>query len=802
MEPIKYDGLVKIAVGDSRKSTNWKNKELLWSELAQKLELVTRTRETAAEYKLMEKPKRDELKDVGGFVGGVIKGGRRKAEAVETRRLLTLDLDNLSPSDEVWGTVQLVFGCAAVLYSTHSHTEKAPRYRIVMPLSRETTPDEYIALSRRVASDIGIDLMDDTTYEPHRLMYWPSASMDAPYVFKFEDGPWIDVDEQLGRYHDWHDSTEWPVSSRKADIIQRLAKKQGDPNEKPGIVGAFCRVYDVEDAIAQFLPEVYTSCGDGRYTFAGGSTSGGLVIYEHGKFAYSHHSTDPAGGKLCNAFDLVRLHMFGDRDDSAASGTPANRLPSFKEMCDVALGDNAVRTELAMTKLRDLSDQWDEAPEDVADWIGQLEIDDKGRFCGTINNVMLILTNDPELKGKFYYDEFKSKAVVTGKLPWAPPGVRTTDAWTDADDAGLRWHLEVRYQIDSFNKIRDAVDLAFDHCRRHPVREYLEALNWDGVPRADRVFIDYLGADDTEYVRTVTRKSLIGAVARIFRPGCKHDHMLVLVGPQGCHKSTTIAKLACGWFNDSLYTLQGKDAYEQLQGSWLIEMSEMAAARKAEIEQIKQFMSKQSDNFRAAYGRRPEDHPRQCAFFGTTNDDEFLRDPTGSRRFWPVTVGTLGRSKWESLTEEVVDQIWAEIVTRFNAGEVWYLDDRMEAEAKKVQDAHTELNGKQGLVEDFLEQEVPVGWDAYSLDQRLNFLSGSFGSFEGETKKRDRVCALELWVELFHGDAKSLTGSQVRELNSIMKRLPNWEPKTALSCGPYGRQRAFCRTLEWDKLLQ
>mgnify|MGYP003320650560 CR=1 FL=1 len=234
MEPIKYDGLVKIAVGDSRKSTNWKNKELLWSELVQKLELVTRTRETAAEYKLMAKPKRDELKDVGGFVGGVIKGGRRKAEAVESRRLLTLDLDNLAPSDEVWGTVQLVFGCAAVLYSTHSHTDRAPRYRIVMPLSRETTPDEYMALSRRVAGDIGIDLMDDTTYEPHRLMYWPSASMDAPYVFQWEDGPWIDVDEQLARYHDWHDTTEWPVSSRKADIIQRLAKKQGDPTEKPG----------------------------------------------------------------------------------------------------------------------------------------------------------------------------------------------------------------------------------------------------------------------------------------------------------------------------------------------------------------------------------------------------------------------------------------------------------------------------------------------------------------------------------------------------------------------------------------
>lgn len=795
MEPIKYDGLVKIAVGDSRKSTSWKNKELLWSELAQKLELVTRTRETAAEYKLMAKPKRDELKDVGGFVGGVIKGGRRKAEAVESRRLLTLDLDNLTPSDEVWGTVQLVFGCAAVLYSTHSHTDKAPRYRIVMPLSRETTPDEYMALSRRVANDIGIDLMDDTTYEPHRLMYWPSASMDAPYVFKCEDGPWIDVDEQLGRYHDWHDTTEWPVSTRKADIIQRLAKKQGDPTEKPGIVGAFCRVYDVETAIEQFLPETYVSCGDGRYTFAGGSTSGGLVVYEDGKFAYSHHSTDPAGGKLCNAFDLVRLHLFGEHDSDVAAGTPANRLPSFKEMCDIAIGDETVRTELAMTKLKDLSDQWDEVDEvDAAEWIGQLEIDDRGRFCGTINNVVLILMNDPEIKGKFYYDEFKSKAVVTGRLPWATTDMRTTDAWTDVDDAGLRWHLEVHYQIDSFNKIRDAVDLAFDRCKRHPVREYLEALTWDGVERADRLFIDYLGASDTEYVRTVTRKSLLGAVARIFRPGCKHDHMLVLVGPQGCHKSTTIAKMACGWFNDSLYTLQGKDAFEQLQGSWLIEMSEMAATRKAELEQIKQFMSKQSDNFRAAYGRRPEDHPRQCAFFGTTNDDEFLRDPTGSRRFWPVTVGTLGRTKWDDLTEEVVDQIWAEVVVRFKAGEVWYLDDRMEAEAKKVQDEHTELNGKQGLVEEFLEKEVPVEWNNYNLEQRLNFLAGSFGSFEGETKKRDRICALELWVELFHGDAKTFTGGQARELNGVLRRVKGWEPKTALGCGPYGKQRSFIRS--------
>lgn len=442
MEAVKYDGLVTIAVGDSRKCVNWKNKELLWSELAARIATVTRTRETAAEYKALAKPKRDELKDVGGFVGGTLKGGRRKADAVESRRLLTLDLDNVLPGEKIWETIKLIFGCAALLYSTHSHTDQAPRYRIVMPLSRETTPDEYTALSHRVAGDIGIDLMDDTTYEPHRLMYWPSASIDAPYVYEEEDGPWLDVDEQLSRYKDWRDPSEWPISSRKQDIIQRLAKKQGDPTEKKGIVGAFCRVYDVEDAIAQFLPDVYKQCGNGRYTYEGGSTSGGLVIYEDGKFAYSHHGTDPVSGKLCNAFDLVRLHMFGDHDDDAAPGTPANRMPSFQQMADIAVNDEAVRAELAMSRLKDLSDQWDDVEENSTEWIGQLEIDDKGRFSSTINNVVLILMNDPEIKDKFYFDEFRLRPVVVGKLPWTTSAVRASDAWTDVDDAGLRWHLE------------------------------------------------------------------------------------------------------------------------------------------------------------------------------------------------------------------------------------------------------------------------------------------------------------------------------------------------------------------------
>lgn len=797
MNELKYDGPINIATGSSRKSTSWKNEEVLWSTFAERLQTVTRTQETLAEYKAMSKPRRDEIKDVGGFVGGAVKGGRRKAETIMQRRLLTLDLDYVTVSDSPWETVELILGCAAVLYSTHSSTPRAPRLRLVIPLARPVTPDEYTAIARRVAGDIGIDLFDDTTYEPHRLMYWPSASRDAEYRYFVSDGPWLDPDEQLMRYNDWRDPSEWPVSTRKQDIMQRLAKKQGDPTEKKNVVGAFCRVYSIEDAIEAFLPEVYIKCGDGRYTFAGGSTSGGLVLYEDGKFAYSHHGTDPISGKLCNAFDLVRLHMFGDKDDDAAPGTPVSRLPSYTAMSDIAINDEAVRHELAMTRLKELSDQWDDLPEEETDWLKELSVSAKGTFEATIDNASLVLLHDPELRSRYYYDEFRERPVVSGDLPWEKLAKRSSDCWMDSDDSGLRRHLEKHYGIESPSKIRDAVELAMLSCKRHPVKEYLNSLTWDGQNRMDTLFIDYLDAADNEYTREVTRKALIGAVARIYSPGCKHDHALVLVGPQGCRKSTTLAKLGRQWFSDSLYTVSGKDAYEQLQGHWIIEMGEMAATKKAELEQIKQFMSKQTDSYRAAYARRTQEHPRQCAFFGTTNDNEFMRDSTGGRRFWPVVVTDKGRELGGMLTDEIVDQVWAEAVMRYEAGEQWYLSERVEQMARKVQEEHTEMNGKQGLIENFLDTLLPKGWEKMDLDKRMLFWGGGFGEKEEGTEIRNRVCAIEIWQELFRGDPKTFTPMQAREINGILRRIPGWKSQSSMNCGIYGRQRGFSREAEF-----
>lgn len=795
MNQIRYDGSVTIAVGESRRSTQWKNKEVLWSQLVERLSIPTKTPETVDEYRGFAKSKRDEIKDVGGFVGGSLKGGRRKAEAIMQRRLLTLDLDDVPRNADPWDTVVLVLGCAAVLYSTHSHRPEAPRLRLVMPLSRPVSPEEYSAIARKVAQDIGIDMCDDTTYEPHRLMYWPSASINAEYRYEVEDGPWLNADEQLARYVDWHDPSEWPISSRRAEALHRLASHQESPLEKSGIVGAFCRVYDIHDAIEHFLPDTYEKYDDNRYTYKGGSTSGGLVLYDNGVFAYSHHGTDPASGKLCNAFDLVRIHLYGNLDDDTSPGTPSHKMPSFMKLQDEAMQIPEVREELAKANFERLKDRFDDPDEDY-DWVGQLTCNKNGKFDNTINNVQLIMEHDAGLRGKYFYDTFKERMTVCGDLPWCKLADRMTTTWTDTDDAGLRNFLEIKYEIVNTMKIGDAVLLAMQSCMRHPIREYLLSLKWDGVARADTIFIDYLGAEDTEYTRTVTRKALIGAVARIMQPGCKHDHILVLVGPQGCRKSTTLAKLGKSWFSDSFYTVQGKEAYEQIQGFWLIEMGEMAATRKAELESIKQFVSKQSDSYRAAYAKRTQEHPRQCAFFGTTNDDEFLRDATGGRRFWPVTVTDKGRETGDYFTAEIVDQVWAEIVMRYSAGENWYLDNaKIEAVARQIQDAHTEMNGKQGLLEQFVERLLPKDWATRNLSQRLAYWNDGFDDEkQAGTERRKAICALEIHCELFGGTVKDYTPQKTREYNAMLKRLPGWKARSRINYGEiYGQQRGFVR---------
>jgi len=800
---ILFDRPIKISTANSRWAKFWKTETLLWSELCERLKTPIRGTESLAVYLTLPKSKQDDLKDVGGFVAGELRDGRRKSAYVLGRDVLTLDLDNIPAdgTDEILRRIEGL-GCAYCVYSTRKHEPAKPRLRVLLPLARTVTADEYESIARKAAELIGIEFCDPSTFEAARLMYWPSCCADSEYVYKVGDKPFLDPDGVLGLYADWRDVSQWPVvPGTEQQRVKQATAKQADPTAKQGIVGAFCRVYNIYDVLDKFLPGKYVPV-DGyndRYTYTGGSTTGGAIVYENGLFLYSHHATDPASGKLCNAFDLVRIHLFGDRDYDAKPDTPTNRLPSFVAMCELAIADPEVSALLASERYTQAVEAFGaDAPaqEQAADtnWLSKLAISPTtGKPNNTTDNVIIILENDPLLCGKLAFDEFANRGLVLGALPWDKRDERRE--WTDVDDAGLRHYLEKVYGITGEKRIYDAITLVAHRHIVNEVKDYLLSLTWDGKPRLDTLFIDYLGAEDNVYTRAVARKSLTAAVARVMMPGVKYDYMPILVGPQGIGKSTLLRTLGKRWFSDSLQVFEGREASEMLQGVWINEIGELAGFSKAEVSAIKQFLSRSEDIYREPYGRRTCVYPRRCVFFGTTNDSEFLRDRTGNRRFWPVDVWRQKPTKdiFRDLPGEV-DQIWAEAVVRWRIGEPLYLSGEAAEIALQEQESHKESNTKEGLIREFLERPIPLDWDKRTISERRMYWLDGFARESGETFKRTKVCALEIWVECLGGDPKNMKQADTREINSIIENIPGWiRTPNGARFGPYGLQRGFMR---------
>ena len=791
---VRNDKALDIALGNTRKTKTWKNKPVQWSELLDRLSKTTRTPETVAEYKAMSRNQQSDIKDVGGFVGGYCNNGSRSD--IRFRSVLCLDADFADA--DLWPDWELLYGNAAAVYSTHKHTPQRPRLRLVVPLSRNVEPDEYQAIGRRVAATLGIDKFDDTSYQPQRMMYWPSTSQDGEYLFEYLDAPFLDADAVLATYHDWRDVSAWPMSSRVAEVVKKTAAKQKDPLEKGGIVGAFCRAYTITEAIDAFVP-AYQPCDEpGRYTYTEGSTAAGVVIYDD-KFSYSHHATDPASAQLCNAWDLVRLHKFAALDADTDPDKPTSSRPSYKAMTELATNDDRVKAQLVNDRTAEAAADFEELPDEAPqqpqekDWKTKLKFTDKGGLAQCIENVVLVLRNDPKLAGCLAFNEMDHQIVARRSLPWRT--VQGVSPWIDADDAALRYYLERVYGLSGKDRIFDAVNVVAQKESYHPVRDYLDACTWDGVPRVDTLLIDYLGAEDSEYTRAVTRKALAAAVARIYRPGCKFDYMLTIRGRQGIGKSAIIAKLGGDWFSDTFTTMQGKDAFEQVQGVWLMEVGELAGMRKAEAETIKLYISKQSDRFRPAYGRRLQEFPRQCIFIGTTNETQFLRDTTGNRRFWVVdTPNDPARDMWEELTPDTVRLIWAEAVEIYKAGEKLYLPKELERIAREVQESYEEENPKAGIIADYLDRLLPAGWDDQDTYTRRQWLETDAVG----TVKRTTVCTLEIWAEALGGNPDKLDRYVAKEIRDIMAGLPEWRHRGAqrITAGPYGRQRYYERRVD------
>ena len=783
------DPMLKIAVCNHRNNSKYKNQEKPWSYIKDRNRRPIRTTETAEEYPRLPKEKRDELKDHGGFVGGWLKGGVRKNGNVISRCIGALDADNIGADDDFLGiTRKALEGVEYFIYSTHKHRPEAPRYRIVILFDREVSEDEYPALMRMVARQIGMDFFDDSTYQSNRMMYWSSCPSNGVFFFEEGIGEPMAVDRYLGMYADWRDTTQWPTSSRQSEVVKHSVRQQQDPLSKDGLIGAFCRTYfPITEAIHTFLSDVYApSATESRYDYIPADSNAGVVIYDD-KFVYSHHATDPACEKLLNAFDLVRIHLFGDDDPKK----------TYKQMCDLALQQDAVKLTLDRER-RERADE-DFAADDDRDWTSQLRYQPRSQILeNSVWNLMLILNNDPDF-ANFGYNELANRVQVTGPVPWDRPS--DNKFWRDADTAQLKALLDTRYVSFSSRNHDVCFAKVADDRRFHPIRDYLDSLPpWDGECRVESLFIRCLEADDTEYVRTVTRRLFAAAVARVYQPGIKFDCLTVIDGAQGIGKSTLLKELVGDEYYSetlSLTDMDDKTGAEKLQGYWVIEIGELAGMKKADVEKVKGFLSTTDDKYRPSYGRVVESHPRQCVVIATVNGERgYLRDITGNRRFWIIKCRQKEQARKWSFTKEERDQIWAEAVALWRGGEKLYLEDTELPAAEALQREAMELDERQGIVEEYLNTLLPDNWDGMDLYERRNYLSVQYDPTQPRgTTVRKAVSNVEIWAECFGKNPSEMKPADSYAIAALMMRVEGWERTEKIKRIPvYGRQRLYLKT--------
>lgn len=828
---------LKIATATTRTSSHWTNQLTTLQDLTARAYEPTTVNCTKDQYRNLTKAEKDKHKDVGGFVGGHLKHGRRRKGHILTRSLITLDLDNIPTDVDLPAALADTVPYAWLAHTTLSHLDTNQRWRIWVWLTRDVTADEYGAVARRVAQDInpGLKWFDPTTFEPERFFYWPATLTDGDYhVYVSSKKEILNPDEYLDRYDTWQDVTTWPgITPEQAKAFQATGKLD-DPREKPGMLGAFNRVYPIPNAIKTFLGDVYKpGTTKDRYTYTGGTSSNGLIIYNQGHYAYSQHATDPAAdGHSHAAFDLVRIHKYGDLDADTEAGTPANKKPSYTAMMDFINQDAATRAENAKATAARINDVFqpvtegqaargeedDAAPSEEGEgataagentndptaWLTQLETKKDGTFKDTIGNLELILTHDPHINHIAWNSHANHLEVQD---PQALPWQQINPGWTDNDEAQLKTHIARTYGgLYAPTKMNDALLSTATKRAFHPVRDYFNHLPpWDGTPRLDTLLIDTLGADNTDYVRAVTRKTFVAAHRRTFQPGCKFDQVLTLVGPQGAGKSTIFNRMADPWFSDSLTITDMKDktAAEKLAGNLIVELSELAGMRKAEAEPVKGFISRTEDKYRPAYGRNVQSFPRQGIIVGSTNADEgFLRDTTGNRRWWPVHVtgqGWLGKP--HTLTQQTIDQLWAEARARDKQGEKLYLTGDLLQAAEHIQAESVEADDRVGIVAEYLDKTLPGNWDALPLGMRRIWLDGEtlpdhyrVGGLADQYYQRTSVSKIEIWAECFGRDPDTMRKIDSHEITAIMRQIDDWEDSGIQRRLPiYGKQRVFQR---------
>ena len=704
----------------------------------------------------------------------------RNNRAVVSRSALTLDIDHPEPGfiDDLVVLADFAF----LAHATFSSTPDAPRYRIIVPLSREVTPDEYTEAARAFATRYGADQFDPSCFRPAQYMFRPASPTGAVESWAGAGAP-IDADALLEGF----------VEDLSQLAVPALSRSKRDPFEIDGVVGAFNRAYNDDWQLLIDTYELpYEPDGD-RWHLAGARSVAGMGPMAPG-LVYSHHSNDPAFGVACTAFDLVRLHRYGELDGDTPNQTPVNRRKSYAAMLDDASIDPRVTAEIVGVDFAPvLDDDPDTGPPPDAWKMGLRLRPRTGEFLDCVHNWDLVSENDPVF-ALLYYNDMTMSVEISGDLPWRARAKGET--FGTIDRQALAFYLEREYGyrppaglVDALVNTKAAANWV------NPVKDYLESLEWDGKTRVETCLP---GVKATPYTRMVARKSMVAAVARMYEPGIKWDHTLVLYGDEGLGKTLWVTRMSKGWAT-TLGNLTDKDTLVILHRSWIMLADEGYSLRKADADVQKEFLTRTEDVFRMPYDREAVLHRRRCVFWSTTNDEVFLRRQAGNRRF--LIVDCERKVEPRKLTDEYVDQVWAEAVHLYKAGELLYLEDVESLLAREERERFTEEDTLTGLIQQFLDTPVPPNWDLMSPESRRDWMtSRADGAAAAGTERQERTCSTQIWVEVLGNPIGRRDRAGLLEITNALKKMPGWTLLQGRQRVPnYGPQAVFVRT---DTLLR
>jgi putative DNA primase/helicase len=817
---------------------------------------VKRTREKYSEYISADKMTKLNIKDVGGFIGGETEGNKRINGIRIMRQLLTLDIDTKSPNVLDYIKRNVNFYC--IVHTTHSHNPDENRYRIIAPLSREVNADEYEALGRRIAysientkSESWKGLFDETTFQANRLMFFPSVSADGEYICELlnldmlaEKQPIIDVDEILSEYLDKNDIYEWFKPEKvNTEQIGKNTLQNKNPLKAKGMVGAFNRTYSISQAIEKFLPKVYTKERNGRYTYIDGDSHGGGMILNNDTIFYSHHGTDPANLYYRSAFDLVRIHLFGNYDNQF---TPEKELEekflektdSFKRMIEfcrsipevVAHSDSniSLRNKLEQQEAyidEHFTDMEEEEPatekeEEVDDnsWLVKLD-----GIKSQMAKLDIIFSKDKTVGNLFYFDTFRDNICFNRKPHWHRR-FKEGIALTDKDMAHIRAHLDKVFDIRGERQIDDAIVVEADKIQKNKVIDWFDSLVWDKKPRLETFFNEFFKVPLNPFTRVAFKHWLVGAVSRIYEAGAPMDLLLIIKGKQGIGKSLFFKRLATPDFSkpgDHLYSdtkidfNKAKDSYEQLEGVWIYEWKELAGMNMSDQESIKAFVDKTEDKFRRSYGRRNVEIKRRVAFGGSTNDNAPLRDRTGNRRFLVMDSGLEQNECYikdqTKFSQEYRDQLLAEAIELYHSGyDIFEWTEEQLRWWERSNESNLAENDFMGRISSYLEMKRPKSWYSMSVEQMKYYMqkydfdkneNGDVMYNEEDLETATKVCVPEIWQVALGQKDLTINRYQRDLIYQSIERL-GWKiDKTKQArFGVFGHQRPITMLADEDDL--